>query len=259
MRVITVSAVLVLVGSMAVLFTGIVAVMHLGDRRTSRRLARTPQVTLAQLAASASLPARAVVTGRIVPGPAGILVSPAYGRPCVYYELEVLEPKGPGTVSRPWVGDRGGKPGFALDDGTGVAAVDLKLALAVDEAATIRDSRYESAILTRGRPAPAGSGFETLEATGHLHESAHGLIGTRLGLTETIIAPDQEITVVARPSRAANGWILLTRPGTIRAGSPADWREAAAEDVVTGKWMMVVALRGGAGLIALGILLYAVT
>lgn len=224
------------------------------DRRLLRLLRRAARPALGELSHAGSLPRWVLITGRVAPGPEGILASPAFGTSCVWYRTSVSSEGGDGMIGH--VDLSAGGPTISVTDGTGSVQVHLELALKVSSHARIERTRAEQLPLRRGVPPPDGSGLAMLARNGLLPGSTYPRFGSRsVRLSEVTIGPGVELSVVARPRRPRPGAVLLRRRGAVSAGSPPDWIARLEDDVVTAFWAALVFPVIGLALFALGVAL----
>lgn len=223
--------------------------------RTLRLLRRAARPALRELSdPAAALPRWILVTGRVAPGPEGILASPAFGTSCVWYRTTVSSTDGDGATGHADLG--AGGSAVTVTDGAGHVQVHIELALKVGSHAPIERTRAEQVSVRRGVSPQDGSGLATLARAGLLPASTYPRFGSRtVSLSEVTIAADIEVSVVTRPRRPRPGAVMLVRRGAVSAGSPADWIARLEDDVATAARAALVLPLVGVALLAVATVL----
>lgn len=235
-----------------------------------RRMRQAARPALTDLQHLGSLPRWILVTGQVVPGPEGILTSPAFDTRCVWYRTDVRingdaaegVPNGVpvGTLSA-------GGSTINVGDGTVSVQVDVELVLGSPRChgperppevpgrgsyISIERMRREHVLLRRGVPPPAGSALARLERAESVPRRAYPRFGSHgVGIYEVTIAPGVELSVLARPRRRGPGTVVLRR-GTATVGSPQEWISREEEVAVSALGMAPVLIGVGLVLLVLG-------
>jgi hypothetical protein len=217
----------------------IMAVAYWSDRRQLARLRHAARPNLGELSNGTSLPRWVLITGRTAAGPDGVLAAPIFGTTCIWYRTIVTSGShtGKGRVDR-----SAGGPTISLTDGTGFVQIDLGLVLKMSSPDRIdRTREEEDLMLRRNDTAHDGSPQALLAQSGLLSGSAPPRLGGRsVNLSERTIAPEVELSVVARPRRLRHGAVVLQGRGAVSAGAPQDWIARLENDVVTTFWAAAV-------------------
>jgi len=251
----TFGAVLTRIGLVLLALAAIAMLVAWQRRRLARRLAQASGVTCGVLGTLDPLPDRVVVSGRAMPGPAGVFAAPVSEQPCVWYRVKLVENR-PGAKNRPRTHLASPRP-IRVDDSTGTVEVPAKAMdrFLVDDDINrgLHVNLVEHAFLDFGAHPAA------------LHRLiADGLLPVRKRTAETgyeihemRLAPGAPITVLGRPRRSPDG-VVIEGEGTserdhewLRAGADADQRETAAT-------ARVLAYAGGP-LLVVGALVQALT
>jgi hypothetical protein len=253
--VVQLGAVSVLYGVAFVGVAMIVAVLGGGHQRLLLRLRRADRPRLDELLNAAASSREVLVTGRVVPGPDGVVASPAYGSWCAWYRTTVSSRGGEGA-SITHVDLGAGGPTLGLADDTGTVGLELGLVLRPGSHDRIHHTRTEQGSLRRGASLPEGSGLAALERNGLLPASVYPRFGSRsVHLSETTIAAGTQVSVLARFRRQQSGVVLLTRRGVVSAELPQDWIARIERDAVTALRMTLVFPVIGAALLVVGVAL----
>jgi hypothetical protein len=217
------------------------------NTRRHRLLARLPWTELGQLQAGL-----VKVQGQVIKI-GELLRSPLSGRECVYFRFKVQEKRhrggmpphgGGGSYWKTVINDVQGLP-FALDDGTGAAAVRLKSA----ELDLNSDVTENSGFLNSARP--------ELEETLRLRYrySSVGLIFNRtLYYTEARIEEGDSLVLLATAQQRPGGWELVRGRGPmlVSANGPTSLQAKYRNGAILW-WFLAVVLPVAVGFVVIGI------
>lgn len=231
----------VLLGTGSLIVSVVILIGRLHDRLLLRRLRAAPRLTCQALLVAGRLPRSVVVTGETAPGPNGVLRSPAFDVPCVWFDTDVAPVEG-GVGSAPVenhpVLRRSARGPIGVTDDTGTVQLDLKLLLKNRKTSPIVQNLSEDASLSHAHRAVSGSGMERLERVGLLPGSAYGLVMRRhLTLREQLVEAGRPLTVLARPRRApavlhlVNRGVLLRPRGAISPLGPDAWIDSLQGEI----------------------------
>jgi hypothetical protein len=241
-------------GIIIVTLVGLVIGVHY--RLLLRHLRSAPRLSCADVASRTRLPGRVLVTGTMAPGPAGLLRSPAYDRPCVWYRTGLMTYDQSGASfnsveyqSAHFRRDSNGP--ISVADCSGAVLFDIALIRHANDASPFSTTLTEYPKLSLAHRADAGSATARLEQAGLIPVSAYGIVlRHNLVLREQFIEPGSQVTVLARPWRTTSGAVILGRRGALSINEPDAWIKQVEADIVAG----VVLLR----LFAIGLAIMAV-
>jgi hypothetical protein len=191
-----------------------------------RRLRAAPRLGCGAVAAGRR---PVVVTGTTAPGPAGLLRSPAYDVPSVWFHTDVIriEDKYASASEsriRPLVTLGAGEP-IGVTDRTGTVLLDLALVRPAGPP-VVRRHGEQAGLSRRHRAEESGGGMARLEAAGLLPGAVYGTVLARWSdLREEVVEPGQPVTVLGRPRRDRSGAVRLGRPGAVSTDPPDAWIE----------------------------------
>ncbi|MEU5265206.1 hypothetical protein [Amycolatopsis sp. NPDC021455] len=255
-----VAVVLLVLGAALTMVMPVWALLTWGARRERRRLARLPVTRCAEVTASGQR--LCAVEGRSSPGPAGPLIAPLSGEPCVWYFSQVVENtiSDGGSTILAW--EAGGDMAFAVRDGSGAVLVDGRLVhpvrrssrtghrppvrhVVAEDVSSARESAHLRGLIARGLV--SGESFE------------RGLLSSSLGwsVREDVLPAGEPLHVQGRPG-FRNGHPLLGEARgkhLVTGATRAQLTDATEQDVRTGSGCLLIGVIAGPLLLVAGYLL----